>query len=220
MSRRRSTFFAAAALAAAAALPGAHTLGAQAMQTQASQIRKDLRALPNYGVFDLITFQVNPDGGVTLGGYVTLDETKREAARAIEKDKSMSAHVENKIEVAPPNPVDERLRHEVFTAVYRDSFLAHYGPASDVALTERGRLSAWGDGFRGYGEFSSSRWSGAPFYGQEPIGNYAIHILVNRGVVSLMGMVDSQEDKDQAGRDATRVHDVHTVNNDLHVKTK
>ena len=132
----------------------------------------------------------------------------------------MLARVVNKIELAPLSITDERLRHEVFTAIYRDKFLAHYGTPADKAASERGLLSPWGEGYGAYGEFSSTRWMGAPFYGQEPIGMYAIHILVKHGVVTLAGIVDSQEDKDAAGRDATRIRDVHTVNNDLHVKGK
>jgi hyperosmotically inducible protein len=204
----------------AAMFTGGGPLSAQSVQDEATTVRQDLRALPGYGVFDLITFQVNPDRSVTLAGYVTGKGKKKDAEHVIATDKSMMARVDNKIETAPVSTTDERLRHEVFTAIYRDKFLSKYGTPEDQAASEAGRLSPWGDGFGAYGEFSNTRWTGAPFYGQEPIGNYAIHILVKHGTITLAGVVESQDDKDAAGRDALRVHDVHDLNNDLHVGGK
>jgi hypothetical protein len=208
-----------AALGAVMTLAGAHAARAQTVQEVATTVRQDLRALPGYGVFDLITFQVNPDRSVTLGGYVTSKETKRDAEHAIASDQAIMARVDNKIEEAPISTTDERMRHEVFTAIYGDKFLSKYGTPEEVAASEHTRLSPWGDGFRTFGEFSNARWTGAPFYGQEPIGNYAIHILVKHGTVTLAGVVGSKEDKDAAGRDAMRVGDIHDLNNDLHVGT-
>jgi hyperosmotically inducible protein len=220
MRRQYSKFPAAAAFAAAATFAGAHALRAQSVQDEATTVRQDLRAVPGYGVFDLITFQVNPDRSVTLAGYVTAKETKRDAERAITTDAHIGATVQNKIELAPVGATDDRLRHEVYTAIYRDKFLSKYGTPEDQAASEHGRLAPWGDAFGEYGEFGNARWTGAPFYGQEPIGNYAIHILVKHGTITLAGVVESQDDKDAAARDALRVRDVHDVNNDLHVKGK
>jgi BON domain-containing protein len=218
MLRHISKCSAAAALGAAALF--STVVRAQSVQDEAATVRQDLRALPGYGVFDLITFQVNPDHSVTLAGYVTSKGTKKDAEHAIATDKSIMARVDNKIELAPISTTDERLRHEVYAAIYRDKFLSKYGTPEDVAASERGRLSPWGDGFGAYSEFGNTRWTGSPFYGQEPIGNYAIHILVKHGTITLAGVVESQDDKDAAGRDALRVHDVHDLNNDLHVGRK
>jgi hyperosmotically inducible protein len=217
MSRLCPTFVAAAALGAAISLTPAHSARAQSVQDEATAVRQDLRALPEYGVFDLITFQVNPDHSVTLGGYVTLEDTKKHAEHAIANDKSVTLRVDNKIELAPISTTDDRMRHEVFAAIYGDKFLSKYGTPEEMAAAEHTRRSPWGDGFGTFGEFGSARWTGAPFYGQEPIGNYAIHILVKHGTVTLAGIVGSQEDKDTAGRDAMRALDVHDMNNDLHV---
>ena len=217
MSRLCPTFIAAAALGAAISLTPAHSARGQSVQDEATAVRQDLRALPEYGVFDLITFQINPDHSVTLGGYVTSEDTKRNAERAIARDKNVTLRIDDKIEIAPISTTDERMRREVFAAIYRDPFLSKYGTAADVAASEHTRLSPWGDGFRTFGEFGNGRWTGAPFYGQEPIGNYAIHILVKHGTVTLVGIVGSQEDKGAAGRDAMRALEVHDLNNDLHV---
>lgn len=217
MSRLCQNFVAAAALGAAITLTSANTARAQSVQDEATAVRQDLRALPEYGVFDLITFQINPDHSVTLGGYVTLEDIKRHAEHAIANDKNVTLRVNNQIEVAPVSTTDDRMRHEVFAAIYSDPFLSKYGTPEEMAAAQHTRRTLWGDGFRTFGEFGSSRWTGAPFYGQEPIGNYAIHILVKHGTVTLAGIVGSQEDKDAAGRDAMRVLDVHDLNNDLHV---
>jgi hypothetical protein len=219
MLRQITRYSEAAALGAAISLTGAQTMRAQSVQDEATAVRQDLRALPEYGVFDLITFQVNPDHSVTLAGYVTSEDTKKHAEHAIATDKSVSLRVDNKIEVAPISTTDERMRHEVFTAIYGDKFLSKYGTPEEVAASEHTRISPWGDGFHTFGEFSNTRWTGAPFYGQEPIGNYAIHILVKHGTVTLAGVVGSKEDKEAAERDAMRVRDIHDLNNDLHVGT-
>ena len=59
----------------------------------------------------------------------------------------------------------------------------------------------------------------APFFGYDPIGNYAIHILVKNRVVTLAGVVDSEGDKTLAGLKARGVGAVLTVSNDLEVAT-
>jgi hypothetical protein len=43
--------------------------------------------------------------------------------------------------------------------------------------------------------FRIDPWSHAPFFGVEPIGNCAIHIIVNHGVVSLYGTLSSEVDR-------------------------
>lgn len=217
MLRKLTSYSAAAALGAAISLTTAHSARGQSVLDEATAVRQDLRALPEYGVFDLITFQVNPDHSVTLAGYVTLAEIKKNAEHAIATDKSVVLRVDNRIEIAPISTTDERMRREVFAAIYGDAFLSKYGTPAEIAAAQHTRLSPWGDGFRAFGEFSSARWTGAPFYGQEPIGNYAIHILVKNGTVTLVGVVGSPDDKNAAGRDAMRVIDVHDLNNDLHV---
>jgi hypothetical protein len=61
---------------------------------------------------------------------------------------------------------------------------------------------------------------GAPFYGYDPVGNYAIHILVNNRTVTLAGVVDNEGDKTLAGLKARGVANVNQVNNELEVAAK
>jgi hypothetical protein len=48
-----------------------------------NEVRKELRSLPSYGVFDLLTFVANPDGSVVLAGYVVNSSLKTDAEKAI-----------------------------------------------------------------------------------------------------------------------------------------
>jgi hypothetical protein len=181
-----------------------------------NQVRRELRALPNYGVFDLLTFQMREDGTVQLGGYVVRSSLRKDAQKEVEDVKGVTK-VESTIEVAPTSIADDELRMRLFRAIYRDPFLSRYGTADDQMFAGRARLSPWGDGFRTFSEFGAPRWTQAPFYGREPIGTYAIHILVKHGVVTLAGQVDSERDKTAAGQKAKMVFGVMTLYNDLHV---
>jgi hypothetical protein len=198
------------------------TLGVPSLQAQPTplikEIRRELRSLPSYGVFDLLTFKANDDGSVTLGGYLLSEALKKDAETVVSSVKGVTK-VDNRIEVAPVSVTDDELRRKVFRAIYRDPFLARYGTPADEAAASRARFAPWGDGFRDFNEFGTARWMQAPFFGQEPIGNYAIHILVKRGVVTLAGTVDNEADKTAAAQKA-RLAGAGTVNNDLHVTVK
>ena len=61
---------------------------------------------------------------------------------------------------------------------------------------------------------------GAPFYGYDPVGNYAIHILVKNRVVTLAGVVDNDGDKTLVALKARTVANVLQVNNELQVTAK
>jgi hypothetical protein len=77
--------------------------------------------------------------------------------------------------------------------------------------------------FRGWGQGFGMRnreLLTEPFFGLEPIGNYAIHILVKARAVTLVGIVDSAGDKTIAALRARGVSDVSVVNNDLEIATK
>ena len=127
---------------------------------------------------------------------------KRETVRSVER--SDAAH-------AGPT----RILWGGYRAIYRDSFLSRYGTGGDELLAGR-RASCLGPGFEA-GMCPRTSMAGAPFLGMEPVGNYAIHILVNRGTVTLAGMVDSQSDKDAAGIKANGVFGAFKVVNDLQI---
>jgi hyperosmotically inducible periplasmic protein len=82
--------------------------------------------LPYYGVFDAIGFKVE-GYDVTLTGKVTRPTLKDDAANAIKNIEGVE-HVNNRIEVLPVSFFDDRLRRDVFRAVYG------YGPLQRYAL--------------------------------------------------------------------------------------
>jgi hypothetical protein len=176
------------------------------------EVKKHLLSLPYYGPFDLITFSVDSDDVVTLGGYVAFDTIKKDAEREAREVKGVR-EVQSKIEVAQAFPLDDEIRHRVFHAIYGDPALSRYGTPDDELWSMRPAFRGWGTDFR----MGSPRLIAAPFFGLEPIGNYAIHILVKARVVTLVGVVDNEGDKTIAGLRARDVPNVTTVNNDLDV---
>jgi hyperosmotically inducible protein len=220
---------------------GTFVSGAQrpaAAPTQiAKEITKHLTSLPYYGVFDLLTFNVDAQGGVSLGGYVVNDSLKKDSEREVREVKGVT-EVQNRIAIAPNLPLDDGIRHGVYHAIYGDSSLSRYGTPGSELWSMRPGFRGWGAGFggRGVGEgfggrgfgvgegfggrgFGGPRLMGAPFYGYDPVGNYAIHILVNNGTVTLAGVVDTEGDKTIAGLKARGVTNVKQVDNSLQVAT-
>jgi hypothetical protein len=205
----------------------------------AKDVRKHLLSLPYYGVFDLLTFNVDNNDVVTLAGYVLTGSLKNDAEREAREVKGVK-EVQNKIAFAPVSQLDDEIRHGVYHAIYGDPSLSRYGtPGSEFGAMRPG-FRAWGAGFGGRGagfggpgagfdgrgvgfggrEFGGHHLMGAPFYGYDPVGNYAIHILVNNRTVTLAGVVDGESDKTLAGLKAHGVMNVSQVNNDLEVATK
>jgi osmotically-inducible protein OsmY len=180
------------------------------------EVRKELTGLPYYGVFDLLTFQVSDQGVVTLGGYVVNGSLKGDAESEVKKVAGVTGVV-NKIETAPASINDDNLRRAVYRAIYRDTFLSRYGTPADALGASRPGFFGWGGGFRGWNTFGQSRWMNRPFFGLEPVGNHAIHILVENGNVTLAGVVNSVQDRDVAGIKANGVSGAFSVTNDLQV---
>jgi len=142
------------------------------------EIRHQILMLPDFGTFDNIAFQLN-GYDVVLLGQVTQPQLKDAAERVVKKIEGVE-RVENRIEVLPASPNDDRLRRDVFIAIYRYAPLEHYGVGS----------------------------------------NRPIRIIVNRGHVTLEGVVDRQSDKNLAGIRANGVAGVFSVQNNLVVPGK
>jgi hyperosmotically inducible protein len=219
----------------------------------ATDVRKHLLSLPYYGVFDLLTLNVDSSDVVTIAGYVLSDSLKKDAEREAREAKGVK-EVQNKIAVAPVLPIDDDIRHGVYHAIYGDPSLSQYGTPASQFRAMRPGFREWGLGFgrRGVGfagrgavfggpgagvggpdagvaepgarlggrEFGGPHLMGAPFFGYDPVGNYAIHILVNNRSVTLAGVVDSEADRNVAGLKARGVMNVNQVINDLEVATK
>jgi hyperosmotically inducible protein len=97
---------------------------AKAEERIAREVRHELLMLPYYGVFDNIAFRVN-GYNVTLLGQVVRPSLKSDAENAIKHIEGVEK-VDNRIEVLPPSPTDDRLRLALFHAIYGDPALEKY----------------------------------------------------------------------------------------------
>ena len=88
------------------------------------EVRHELLMLPYFGVFDNIGYRV--DGGtVTLVGQVVRPTLKSDAENAVKHIEGVDK-VDNQIEVLPPSSMDDRLRLELFRAIYQYPGLQKY----------------------------------------------------------------------------------------------
>jgi hyperosmotically inducible protein len=142
------------------------------------EVRHRILMLADFGAFDNIAFKLN-GYDVTLIGQVTRPSLKDDAGRAVKGIEGVE-RVVNQIEVLPASFNDDRLRRDLFIAIYRYGPLQHYGVGS----------------------------------------NRPIRIIVNRGHVTLEGVVDRQSDKNLAGIRANGVAGVFSVANNLVVPGK
>ena len=180
----------------ASGIPGAQTVP---QKQQLFEIEHELLRLPTYGVFDFIAFGYDK-GKVTLLGYAYQGGLKSHAARAVRRVPGVD-QVDNHIELLPSSPNDDRIRWETFYKIYTDSFLSRYSPGGEMAAR--------------YELYQSRR-----FPGMQPFGTYPIHIIVKNGRTTLMGVVDSQMDKQMAEFRAREVSGAFTVENELVVDSE
>ncbi|HUU32995.1 MAG TPA: BON domain-containing protein [Vicinamibacterales bacterium] len=160
------------------------------------EIRDALLMLPYYGVFDALSVSYDK-GTVTLEGYAYHAALKADAARALKRIAGVDDVVDN-IKVLPASMNDDELRWRTFFSIYTSSFLSRYAPGAGLL---------WGHpaGF--------SRWDMQT--GRQPLGNYPIHIVVERGHIRLIGVVDTTADKTAAELVARGVAGSFGVENEL-----
>jgi hyperosmotically inducible protein len=90
----------------------------------AKEVRHELLMLPYLGVFDNITYKV--DGyNVILAGQVTRPTLKSDAGNVVKKIEGVE-NVDNQIEVLPVSSNDDRLRRQLYRAIYGFSSLQKY----------------------------------------------------------------------------------------------
>jgi hyperosmotically inducible protein len=169
-------------------------------------IRNELLRLPYYGVFDFLAFSYQK-GTVNLMGFVYRTTLKNDAERAV-KRVSRVDQVNNKIEELPVSPNDDELRWKTYYAIYRDPFLSRYAPGGGMLWGHRHPRPR-----SAFGAFASPE-----FPGTEPAGDYPIRIIVKNGHITLMGVVDSESDKNVAGIKARGVSGAFGVENELVVE--
>ena len=169
------------------------------------EIRSQLLRLPYYGVFDFLAFSYDR-GTVTLGGYAYHPALKTDAERAVKRVARVD-QVINQIEELPVSPSDDELRWRTYYAIYSDPFLSRYAPGGGLLWGHLHRVPRTLFG------------SAARFPGEQPVGNYPIAIVVKRGHITLMGIVDSESDKTMAGMRAREVPGSFGVENELTVES-
>jgi hyperosmotically inducible protein len=116
-----------ASLFCAAALGLAQDRGqitAKSQERITREVRHELLMLPYYGAFDDIAFKLEGDTVILLGD-VARPSLKPDAENAIKHIEGV-ARVDNQIEVLPNSPMDDRLRLELYRAIYGYPALEKY----------------------------------------------------------------------------------------------
>jgi hyperosmotically inducible protein len=169
------------------------------------QLRHELLQLPSYGVYDFVSFAYDR-GTVTLTGYASDVMLRPDAEEAVRRVPGVNAVVD-KVEILRTSMADEGLRARIYYAIFNDPFIANY---------MSGGTLLWGHTHA----FVSDRLlplGPMRFPGTEPVGTYPIHIIVKQGHVTLLGVVDSESDKIQAGVLAQKQLESFDVENELTV---
>lgn len=89
------------------------------------EVHHELVMLPFYGVFDNLSYKVDPDGTVTLMGQVARPTLKSDAENVVKRIEGVDKVVNN-IEVLPTSINDDRIRRDVYRAIYGNSVLSQY----------------------------------------------------------------------------------------------
>jgi hyperosmotically inducible protein len=100
--------------------PADEALSPQSQDKLVREIRHELIMLPYYGVFDNLAFQLQ-GRTVILQGQVANSVLKPDAEHAVKRVEGVEKVVNN-IQVLPPSPMDQRIREQVYRAIYG------YGP--------------------------------------------------------------------------------------------
>jgi len=96
------------------------------------EVRHELLMLANLDVFDHLAYKV--DGyKVTLLGSVTRPTLKSDAENAVKGIEGVE-HIDNQIEVLPPSPMDDRLRRQLYRAIYGYPSLQRYAMSVNKSI--------------------------------------------------------------------------------------
>lgn len=161
----------------------------------AKDIQKGILTSSNYGVFDWITFGIN-GYNVILKGEASRPTLKDSAERIAKQIEGVAA-VDNRIQVLPLSPNDDRIRAQTYARIYGNASLSRYNPN------------------RGTPMFVSPARMAAGITNDPPIGFHPIHIIVRNGNITLQGVVDTAGDKAIAGMMANQVTGAFAVENEL-----
>jgi hyperosmotically inducible periplasmic protein len=107
----------------------AKTFSPKAQARIVREVRHQILMLTDFGVFDNIAFKLN-GYDVMLVGQVTRPMLRSDAERVVKKIEGVE-RVENRIQVLPVSSFDDRLRRDLFKAIYGYGPLQHYGVGSN-----------------------------------------------------------------------------------------
>ena len=200
IARLEKTLFT-AALVLAASLPAlrAQDASQEEVYRLAGQVQKKIVTLNNYGVFDWLSFSIQPGTAgykVTLKGVASRPTLKSSAERVVSRIELVESVV-NEIEVLPNSRMDEDVRLAVYARIYGHPTLSRYNPNRGVPM--------YGMQRRAYMGISND----------PPLGPHPICIIVKNGNVTLEGGVDTEADMTIAGMQANQVSGVFSVTNNL-----
>jgi hyperosmotically inducible protein len=165
------------------------------------QVQKNLAGLNRLSVFDWLTFGIQGKK-LILNGYASRPVLKDDAGRAVKGIPGIES-VDNKIEVLPLSPNDDRIRASIYNRIYTQPSLRKYN-------ANQGTLAnALGPGGR-----SSSMMAGG-ITNNPPLGYHAIHIIVKNGNVTLYGAVLNDMDSAIAEVQANTAPGAFQINNNL-----
>lgn len=119
--------------------------GRAASKTIEQQIHKKLLGLPNYGIFDVIKYQVN-GGTVILNGKVHSLGTRSAAEAAVKRIPGVT-EVVNNIENLPPSSFDDAIRRQALRTFSHYNLSGYFWENNpDVRIiVENGRLTLEGN---------------------------------------------------------------------------
>lgn len=111
------------------------------------EVRHELLMLPYYGVFDWLEAEITDPETVVLRGQVIRPSTKSEAEDRVSRIEGIDKVV-NEIEILPLSSNDNRLRRQIYRALFHeDSALFQYGiqrvPSIHI-LVRNGRVTLKG----------------------------------------------------------------------------
>jgi osmotically-inducible protein OsmY len=176
--------------------------GAQSLSERETtrSVQRALERLPYYGVFDFMAFNVER-GTVTLTGYAYHGSLKNAAESATRRVSAVD-EIANRVELLPASQNDDRIRWATFYRIYTDAFLSRYAPGGPDQIRRE--------------IYDSRRFPGM----HQPLGMYAIHIVVRNGHTTLFGVVDNAGDRQIAEMRAREVTGVFSIENEIEVAKK
>jgi osmotically-inducible protein OsmY len=163
----------------------------------ARDVQKQILSLPNYGLFDDIRFAIK-GYEVILKGMASRPTLKSSAEQVVKKIEGVEK-VTNEIEVLPLSPQDNDIRVAAYVRIYGHPTLSRYNPN------------------RGSPIFRSQASVLSGIVNDPPPGYHPIHIIVNRGNITLEGVVDTVGDRTIAELQANSVPGSFAVTNNLRV---